>query len=68
VVKDIIYHKTGLVEVKIPKATLLFTKAEWVRAIKRGKCVLRNRQAQKREEKRVQDAVDDMMNFPKFGK
>ena len=63
---DIIYHQGDLVEVKIPKATLVFTKAEWVRAIKRGKSVLRNRQARKREEKRAQTTVDEMMQFPKF--
>ena len=65
-VQDIIFHPGNLVEVKIPKAALVFTKAEWVRAIKRGKFVVRNRQAQKREEKRVQVAVDEMMHFPRF--
>lgn len=65
-VQDIIFHPGDLVEVKIPKSTLVFTKAEWVRAIKRGKSVLRNRHSQKREEKRIQIAVDEMMHFPKF--
>ena len=65
-IKDIVYHKDGLIEVKIPKATLVFTITEWTKAIKRGKSVFRNRQAQKREEKRVQIAVDEMMRFPKF--
>lgn len=65
-IRDITYHPGDLVEFKIPKSTLVFTKAEWIRAIRRGKSVLRNRHAQKREEKRVQTAVDDMMQFPKF--
>jgi hypothetical protein len=37
-----------------------------MRAIKRGKFVLRNRKAQAREEKRVALAVDEKMNFPAF--
>ena len=65
-VQNIIFHKGDLVEVKIPKSTLVFTMVEWTRAIKRGKSVLRNRQAQKREEKRIQIAVDEIMEFPKF--
>jgi len=63
---EIIYHKGDLVEVKAPKLTLVFTKAEWMRAIRRGKSVLRNRKAQAREEKRVALAVDEMMNYPAF--
>jgi hypothetical protein len=67
---EIIYHSGDLVEVKAPRLTLVFTKAEWVRAIKRGKSVLRNRnrnrKAQAREEKRVALAVDSMMDFPTF--
>lgn len=65
-IHDIVFHEDGLVEVKIPKSTLVFTKAEWARAIKRGKHVLRNRQAQKREERRARISVDNMMEFPKF--
>jgi hypothetical protein len=63
---EIIYHKGDLVEVKAPRLTLVFTKAEWMRAIRRGKSVLRNRKAQAREEKRVALAVDEMMNYPAF--
>ena len=65
-VQDIIYHPGDTVEVKMAKSTLVFTKAEWLRAIKRGKSVLRNRQTRKREEKRTQTVVDERMEFPKF--
>jgi hypothetical protein len=63
---EIIYHKGDTVEIKAPRLTLIFTKREWVRGIKRGKSVLRNRRAEAREEKRVALAVDDMMDFPAF--
>jgi hypothetical protein len=65
VVKDVIYH-ADMVEVKVPQCTLIFTMKEWEGAIRRGKGVLRNRQAKKREDKRVQETVDDMMDFPSF--
>ncbi len=63
---EIIYHSGDTIEVKAPRLTLVFTRAEWMRAIKRGKSVLRNRKAQAREEKRVALAVDEMMDFPAF--
>jgi hypothetical protein len=63
---EIIYHKGDLVEVKAPKLTLVFTKAEWTFAIRRGKSVLRNRKAQAREKKRVALVVDEKMDFPAF--
>jgi hypothetical protein len=50
---EIICHKGDLVEVKAPRLTLVFTKAEWMRAIRRGRSVLRNRKTQAREGKRV---------------
>ncbi len=63
---EIIYHDGDTIEIKAPRLTLIFTKAEWTRAIRRGKSVLRNRKAQAREEKRVALAVDSMMDFPTF--
>jgi hypothetical protein len=63
---EIIYHEGDLIEVKAPRLTLVFTKAEWMRALKRGKSVLRNRKAEAREEKRVALALDEMMDFPAF--
>ncbi len=63
---EIIYHSGDLIEVKAPRLTLVFTKREWLRAIRRGKSVLRNRNAQAREEKRVALAVDEKMHFPAF--
>ncbi len=63
---EIVYHNDDLIEIKAPRLTLIFTKREWMRAIKRGKSVLRNRKAQAREEKRVAMAVDEMMDFPTF--
>ena len=51
---EIIFHSGDLIEVKAPRLTLVFTKAEWMRAIRRGKSVLRNRKAEVREEKRVE--------------
>ncbi len=63
---EIVYCKDGTVEVKAPRLTLIFTKREWMRAIKRGKSILRNRKAQAREEKRVSLGVDSMMDFPTF--
>ncbi len=40
---EIIYHEGDTIEIKAPKLTLIFTKREWMRAIRRGKSVLRNR-------------------------
>ena len=65
-VAEIIYHEGDLIEVKAPRLTLVFTKAEWMRAIRRGKSVLRWRKAEAREKKRVALTVDDMMDFPTF--
>jgi hypothetical protein len=55
-----------LVEVKIPRGFLVFTRDEWVRGIRRGKSVLRARRAHDREEARIAKAVDAKMSFPRF--
>lgn len=44
--QNITYHPGDVVEVRISKTTIaIFTFDEWTRAIKRGKPVLKNRQA-----------------------
>lgn len=64
-VKDIIYHKGGLIELRIPKGLLIFTQPEWIRALRRGKHTIRARLAKERENKRAQ--VHEMTEaFPKF--
>lgn len=67
----IFYHRGELIEIKAPRMTLIFTKPEWLRVIRRGKAVLRNRQARKRKEKRGALALDaecekHFGKFPKF--
>jgi hypothetical protein len=47
---EIEYHAGGeLVEIKAPRMTVVLTRDEWIRGIRRGKSVLRNRAMRARE-------------------
>jgi hypothetical protein len=66
-VAEIVYEGGGeLIEVRDVRVLLVFTKAEWIRAIKRGKSIIRARQAAAREEKRIADLLNKRMGFPFF--
>ncbi len=62
---EIEYHSGGeLVEIRAPKMTLVFTRQEWLRALGRGKAILRSRRMQEREAKALDRKVS--ATFPKF--
>jgi hypothetical protein len=43
---EIQYHAGGdLVEIRAPRMTLVFTKREWVRGLRRGRSIVRARRA-----------------------
>ena len=53
-----------LVEVKVPRCLVVFTRDEWIRGIKRGKSTLRNRAMRKREAQALDRKIS--ASFPKF--
>ena len=62
------YHSGGeLVEIRAPRMTVVLTKSEWIKGIRRGKAMLRSRRARDRDEARIAKAVDATMGFPRLG-